>query len=458
MHGFENPFEFDMALLDPVHLMMHRGFRIDAEKKQEYHIKYHAEWQDFQAKLNSIAGHEVNVGSFPKMKVFLYEELGLPTQRHRGSGGKRGKITTDEPALRKLLLLSKKNLDSAKTENMKFKWLRAFMAVMLILKIRAVRKLIESYIDVKVDSDGRMRTTLSVGGASTMRFTSSKTLWDTGLNMQTVPVKLRPMFLADPGKELGEADLNRGESWIYSHLAEEPLMMQIHREGLDFHMITACAISEVFGERIRVEDWPKFAEADPDKAYQLRYMGKRDNHASAYRMGPNKLVEVVNKASDEHGVVLTKKQAQLAMALWIQEYKFIESWWSAIEHQLNIDRTMVTPYGRTQTFHDRWGDDLFRAATAYVPQSTAVDYTNGGLYRCFTELDRAGKWGFELLHQNHDSIVFQYDEGNRDKVLPAVRELMEQESVSVNSYDITIPVEASYGRSWGELTEYKFAA
>jgi len=32
IHGFPNPFEFDIALIDPVHAMMHRGFRIDQKK------------------------------------------------------------------------------------------------------------------------------------------------------------------------------------------------------------------------------------------------------------------------------------------------------------------------------------------------------------------------------------------------------------------------------------------
>jgi hypothetical protein len=59
----------------------------------------------------------------------------------------------------------------------------------------------------------------------------------------------------------------------------------------------------------------------------------------------------------------------------------------------------------------------------------------------------------DLLHQNHDSILIQYDEGARDKVLPAVIDLLES-TVVVNGHEITIPVEAMYGHSWGTMTEW----
>jgi len=385
------------------------------------------------------------------MKHFLYKDLGLPTRT------KQRKVTTDEDALRSLLAYSKGKHDALKTESAKLKYLRAFVSIMLVLQIRAVRKDISSYIDVEHDSDGRLRSTLSIGGTSTFRFSSSKTLWDTGLNLQTVPRKLRDMFLADEGYELAEYDLNRGESWIYSHLAHEPRMMDIHQSGGDFHTVTACAISSVFGQELNLEDWADFAAAEPERAYKLRFLGKKTNHASAYRMGPFRFQEVVNEEADNTGLTITVAQAKRAQFLWKQEYRYIERWWKEIETQLNQDRTMTTPYGRRQTFYDNWGDELFKMATAYVPQSTSVDYCNGGLLRCWQELDVPNKYGVQLLHQNHDSIVLQYREGYRDKVMPAVVELVESE-LKVAGHDLIIPVEAQYGRSWGELTEYASAA
>lgn len=448
IHGYDTPFDFDMALTAPVFYMMQKGIRIDNDVREQFHQEAHAKWDEFQAQLNSVACKPLNANSHKQIKEFLYGELGLPTRRSRG------KVTTDEAALRSLLALCQDKLRTLSQERAKLRWKRGYLAIILILKIRAVRKEISSYIDISFDDDFRMRTTLSIGGARTFRFTSSKTLWDTGCNLQTIPRRLRKMFVADEGKEMAEFDLNRGESWVYSHLAEEPEMIRIHREGLDFHTITACAISTVFGHHISYDAWGEFDERDPEGAYKLRYLGKRTNHASAYRMGPFRFAEVVNNEADDTGITITVAQAKAAQALWLKRYPFIESWWMGIERTLNEDaRTMVTPYGRVRQFFGRWGDQLFKEATAYVPQSTSVDYINGGMLRVFNELVMKDAFGLELLHQNHDSILVQYDEDCREEVIPEISECLISDLV-IGKHVIQIPVEAAYGHSWGELTRY----
>lgn len=448
IHGYETPYHFDIALLDPVWYMMERGFKIDLALKQRLHIEAHSKWEDMQMKLNSVAGQEINVNSPKQMRIFVYDVLGLPKRYHQK------KVTTNETALRNLLSYAEAKHKSSTTDVAKHKWFRAYLALMLILKIRSVRKEISSYIDVDLDSDGRMRCTLSVGGTESFRFSSSKTLWDTGCNLQTIPRHLRKMFIADPGYEIAEWDLNRGESWVYAHLADEPEMMRIHQSGEDFHAITACAISTAFGPPLKYSEWDLFAAANADRAYKLRYLGKRTNHASAYQMGPGRFQEVVNNDAEDTGISITAAQAKQAMALWKIKYKYIETWWRRIESQLSLNRTLVTPYGREFTFYDFWGKELFKSATAVVPQSTSVDYINGGMLRVYHELVVPRKYSFELLHQNHDSIVAQYPIGERDSVHRIVPELLTSE-LEVNGHTISIPVEGSYGPSWGELTNYE---
>ncbi len=74
------------------------------------------------------------------------------------------------------------------------------------------------------------------------------------------------MFVADPGYEIAEWDLNRGELWVYADLANEPEMMRIHQQGEDFHVITACAISTAFGPELKYGDWPLLPAANADRA------------------------------------------------------------------------------------------------------------------------------------------------------------------------------------------------
>jgi DNA polymerase-1 len=445
-----DPFSFDMALQEPVFYMTQTGMRVDLDRRNEFREQYEADWAMHQVKLDAIVGHELNVNSTKAVPAWLYEELKLPTRRYQN------KVTTREPALRSLLAYCEEKVKSAATKTSRDRYLRGYISLMQILKIRGIRKRLSSYINAKVDNDIRMRSSISVGGTETGRFSHSKTLWGTGCNLATVPRELRGMFIASDGYELAEFDLNRGESWVYAHLSEDPELLRIHTEFGDFHAETAVAIASAFGEYIR--DWDTFANDNPDKAYKTRYMGKKVNHASAYRMGPFKGAEEVNKEADDTGITCTVTQFKKAQSLWHRKYIRMKSWWDRIEIQLNEDRTLVTPFGRVRTFYAHWGDELFKEATAYVPQSTSVDYLNRGMLEVYRRLVLPGFHGLRLLHQQHDSIVVEYHEGYREEVIQAVIECL-TDSIEVNGLIFTIPVEAQFGPRWGkEMSEYAEAS
>ena len=449
---FKCPYEFDIALIEPVCYMMRRGIRVDVKKKKELSSSYKNQWIGLQMKLNAIAGHELNVNSPKQISNWLYREAGMPPRKVKH------KLSTNEDTLRSLLSMCEHKMSTLKTEGAKMKWTRAYVGIWHILKIRGVRKKISSYLDITIDDDDRARTTLRIGGTETGRLSSSKTAWRTGLNLQTVPLDLRIMYIADEGKEMAEFDLNRGESWIYAHLSNEPTMMETLATGTDFHVVTACAISSAFGDRIRIENWEKFDEENSDKAYRLRFLGKKANHAFSYRMGAFRAAETVNQEADDTGITITVAQAKVMRQLWLSQYIGIPAWWASIERDLtNNERLITTPYGRQRTFYERWGDDLFKEATAYVPQSTSVDYLNLGMLDVFHDLVIPRRYGLELLHQNHDSILVQYDQGYRDKIFPEIIERCHR-SVNINGHDIKIPIEGSYGQNWRELTEWKEAA
>ena len=63
IHGYDTPYDFDMALTEPVFYMMQRGIRIDKDVRNEFHRETHAQWEVFQAQLNSVAGHTLNANS-----------------------------------------------------------------------------------------------------------------------------------------------------------------------------------------------------------------------------------------------------------------------------------------------------------------------------------------------------------------------------------------------------------
>ena len=458
-----NPFEFDMALQEPVFYMMRRGIRVDQDKKIRFAIETHEEWDKWQDALDTLAGGHLNVNSSKQVHKFLYgkgeADLGIPVRR------KDKKVTADEDALRAIMAEAEVKLKKAKKEATKQKRFRIFLSVKVMLKIRGARKSLSSYTGcpeectcnkpsrILFDNDGRMRCSISVGGTVTMRFAHSKTLWGTGMNLATVPHKLRPMFIADDGYELAELDLNRGESWIYAYLSEDPELMRIHSTGMDFHAETAAVIQKVFGSvDLTAGEISALAKAGDHFGYKLRYLGKRINHASAYRMGPFEGAEIVNEEADDTNITVTPTQMKEAQDLWLGKYPGIRHWWNEIDRQVREKRYLITPYGRRRDFYGFMSDQLLKKATAQVPQSTSVEYLNHGMLRVYDELVVPGNFGLELLHQNHDSILVQYPIQHRDQVIPIMIKLIES-TLHVNGHDITIPVEAMYGQNWGDYHE-----
>lgn len=453
------PFEFDMALQEPVFYMMRRGIRVDEALRTEMAQKAHEEWGKWQRLLNEVAARQLNVNSDTQVHNYLYHDpngLKQPVRR------KNKKVTADEDALRAIMAQAEAKRLEAKTQASQTKWMRVFLSAKLMLKIRAVRKQLSSYLgcppncgckkpsQVLADEDGRMRCTITVGGTETMRFSHSKTLWDTGLNMATNPHSIRPIFVADDGMEMAEFDLNRGESWVYAFLSMDPELIRIHTNGADFHAETAEAIQTAFGGGgLSSTEIRRLAKTGDVFGYRIRFLGKKTNHASSYRMGPFRGAEVVNEEADETNITVTPSQMEKAQRLWRQKYVGIELWWNDIDRTLDKTRTLTTPYGRVRKFYGFMSDHLKKEATAYVPQSTSVDYLNRGMLRVYKELVERGAYGLELLQQTHDSILVQYQQGCRDEVFPEIIARLTS-TVVINDHEVSIPVEGLYGQNWGD--------
>ena len=455
--SFSNPLQFDHLMLEPVHEMMHTGIRIDQEEKERLQTVALEQWDKDQAQLDIIVGRPLNVSSTKWVPYYLFTILGLPKKT------RKTKLRSDEEALRSLMAECMHKVYTVQSESAQYRWKRGYLSCHFILKVRGQRKKISSYLGLHIekgvlkgpapfeDPDGRLRGTISVGGTETARFSHSKTLWGTGVNLATIPLELRTMYIADDGYELCEFDMQRGESWIYAHLSEDPELLRIHTGGLDFHAETAAVISSAVGDPISA-DW---VVANKDgKAYKIRFTSKKINHATSYRMGAKTGADSVNAEAEETGVTITIAQFKKAQALWHEKYFMIRStWWPEIERTLGTSRTMKTPYGRIHQFHDAWGEGLFKTATAYVPQSTSVDYINRGYLRVYHLFEKLGAWDLKVLAQTHDSVLVQYKQEHRDEVIPSVVEELTSE-LTIKHRTFTIPIEANYGQSWGDLTKY----
>lgn len=260
-------------------------------------------------------------------------------------------------------------------------------------------------------------------------------------------LKLRSMFIASPGKLLISLDLKQAETWVVAHLANEQTMKKSLIEG-DIHVDTACFLDNC---------------VSVDVVETSRYKAKRCNHALSYQMSYMRLAQVINSESDKPPfVVVSLPEARRMYEKWHSLYN-LRNWWSQIEYDLDKGgRVLVTPYGRIRTFFGQWGKELFKEATAYVPQSTVADHLNGviqpelgiegGLIRVYNDFVKRGV--IHLLNQGHDSFIAECDRAVAREIAPQLVALIKRPLV-INNETFTIPVDCEIGDRWGELEKIK---
>lgn len=275
-------------------------------------------------------------------------------------------------------------------------------------------------------------------------------------------ISVRSMLVAPPGKLLVSVDLSQAESWIVAYLADEP-NMQYSLNYSDIHTDSAAAL--FFDQNYCVHEWTDWDSGKRCKKCELiivktaRYIGKRYNHASAYRMKPPRAAQVINKDSDKPPfVVVTLAESRMYSERWHKRYN-LKIWWSEIEQKLSQNRTLVTTYGRKRTFFGQWGDELFREATAFEPQSTVADHFNGvthpelgvvgGLFLIYNRLikpysDRA------IINQSHDSCIVEIPKGEAKEVGLEMQSIIKRPLI-IKDKQFTIPVDGEIGERWGEL-------
>jgi len=273
-------------------------------------------------------------------------------------------------------------------------------------------------------------------------------------------IKIRSIFIAPKDHVLMQFDFSQAESWIVAFLADEKRMKEALMYG-DIHSQTGGMI---FLNGTCEHKWKKklCTLCGVVIGEDQRYIGKRVNHATGYRMKPPKLVTVVNKDSDKPPyVTITLAQGRSYSQAWHSYYN-VKPWWSEIEEKLNRNRTMVTTYDRKRVFFAAWGDELFREATAFEPQSTVADHCNGRVHK---ELGIAGgflqvykqfvtKGACRIINQSHDSIIVECRREGAEDLAKEIHTTL-QRPLIVKGEQFTIPVDAEIGERWGEMEKIK---
>jgi DNA polymerase I - 3''-5'' exonuclease and polymerase domains len=219
-------------------------------------------------------------------------------------------------------------------------------------------------------------------------------MWGTGLNLQNIPERAKPMFLCDPGYELSYFDMSQIEARIVAVLADISVWQeQFERARLQPGSYDAhCALaSEMF--KVPYEQVPTY-DRTPDGAPTIRFIAKRCRHGLNYRMAPDRLATTTG---------LSIVEAEKAWRIYHATTPEVQQWWDDIAALVRRDRSITTSIGRRWILMQRYDDDALESVVAFEPQSTNGDHTASVIYKC----ERDPRWPRDarMLLNIHDALV-----------------------------------------------------
>lgn len=384
-----------------------------------------------------VAGFEwfKNIRSPEQLKRLFYEELGVKQINDPKTGnptvnlGALEKIQKHSPAVGTLCAV-----------------LRAY---------REFKKPLEALKSTIVNN--RMRTFYSPVATETGRWSSTKSAFGDGDNLQNWKKSLREIFSVErPRRKKFSVDLKQAEARIVAYLSGDEQYIQVC-ESSDLHTGTCkMAWPEV--------DWPDDPKAAKELAdapgfyrhFSRRDLSKRFGHGSNY-------------AGSAYGIAAAVGGVEPRLVEEFQERYFsafpgIAAWHDWVAEQIQLNKFLVTPFLRRRWFLNRVTDlSTIKEAIAYVPQSTDTDYLDHALIRFWRfcqeqacdDLQRdLHADGIRIERQDHDSFGGEFPEEQE----ALVRSLLDRafsfsvpvKDINGRTRNLVLPIEVKFGWNYAE--------
>jgi len=447
---------FLMQLPDFYLEIENNGFCVNSSKRDALIEKY-IEWDErLSYEMFEIAGIEVNSNSHLQVHALLFDEWKLP--RRMGVG---------EEELTALLNLK---------NGVKYPPHRAWIEK--CLEQRRVRKTISTYLMAIPDYDGKMRTTcfmcLETGRTSTSQQNPPiRPLVDTvGAGKKTdmkvmgtafqvftkhgdIGGDVRSMYEPEPGYVFVQLDSSQAEARVVFNLATDEQALKDIDEH-DYHALTA---SWFFGG----------VESDYSKkvlGYEspIRFAGKTLRHAGHLGAGARRASTELNTQARKYKIPITIHEGIAERALKIfhaKQPRIQQVFHKDVIECLKQNRQLVAPLpwgidaerGGVRIFYERWGDDLFREALAYLPQRAVTDNTKAAGIRIKKRCPEA-----KIILEAHDALLFAVRIEQVDEFIVIAKKEMERAinftNCSLPRRYLKIPCDVEIGENYKDLHKF----
>ncbi|MBW2116838.1 MAG: DNA polymerase I, partial [Deltaproteobacteria bacterium] len=355
------------------------------------------------------AGMEFNINSPQQLGEVLFEKLQLPVQKKTA---KTKRYSTDVRVLKKLCAFPHK-------------------IPKLILRYRTLSKLKSTYLDALVKmvdpSTGRVHTSYNQTVTATGRLSSSDP------NLQNIPIRgeegreIRKGFVAEAGHYLVSADYSQVELRVFAHYSKDEAFIEAFTHDEDIHTRTASEILTAGDEPVTPE---------------TRRIAKAINFGIIYGMGPRKLSE---ELSIDH------KTAKDYIASYYDRYQGVKRYRDEMIETAKESGYVTTLFNRRRYLPDiEHGNNRIRSEAERMAVNTPIQGTAADLIKkaMINIHGRLKEEGFEskMLLQVHDELVFEVPEQEVERVMPMIKEEMEE----VYTLRVPLKVDINKGRNWDE--------
>ena len=449
---------FLMTLPDFYLEIENNGFRVNEAKRLEL-IKKYVEWDErLGFELYQLAGVDINISSPLQVHALLFDEWKLPYRNGTG-----------EEELTSLL-----NLQNGIKDPAKRKWIEK------CLERRRVKKTISTYLFAIPDYDGKMRTTcfmcLETGRTSTGQQDppirplvdvvgkgkkADMKVMGTAFQVMTkhgdIGADVRGMYEPDEGEIFVQLDSSQAEARVVFNLATDEQALKDIDEH-DYHALTA---SWFFGG---TED--DYSKKVLGYESPIRFAGKTLRHAGHLGAGKRRASTELNTQARKYKIpiTITEAIAERALKIFHSKQPLIQRVFHAeVIESLKGTRRLTAPLpwgidaerGGVRIFYERWGDDLFREALAYIPQRTVTDNTKAAGIRIKKQFKEA-----KIILEAHDALLFSIREEYIDDFVPIAKKEMERPinftCCSLPRRMLRIPCDIEIGENYKDLNKFKF--
>ena len=396
-------YDIELPLCDVLYSMEREGIAVDRATLDAFGKMLSQRIDACEKLIHSYAGGPFNINSPKQLGVLLFEKLELPHGKKTKTG-----YSTNVEVLEKL---------KDKHE-----------IIPAIMDYRMLTKLKSTYADglMKVIcDDGRVRTTFQNLVTATGRLSSTEP------NLQNIPVRtdlgaeIRKMFVPKAGHVLVDADYSQIELRVLAHIAEDTVMQDAFKSGLDVHTVTASQVFHVPFEEVT--------------SLQRR-------NAKAVNFG---IVYGISEFSLAEDLGVSRWEAKDYIESYLDHYRGVRRYMKQVVVDARDTGYTRTIYGRRRSipelkssnFNVRSGAE--RIALNTPIQGTAADLIKLAMIRVDAALRRDHPEA-KLILQVHDELIVECPE----TIAPQVAELVSREMEQVASLNVPLTAEAKWGKSW----------